>query len=436
MTRHVLVGSGIAALAAAESIRAAQPGASITLVSGEAHPFYSRPGLAYLLAGAIPERQLQVRSPAELAVLRLERLTDRAVQLRPGDREVLLGTGKRLSYDRLLLATGAGSIPADFAGADLTGVVTLDGLDDTRRLVAASKRCRRAVVIGGGSTALEIVEGLHARGVETHYLLRGDRYWARVLDPVESALVERRLESSGVMLHRRTGIARALGSEGRVAAVETRAGAILPCDLVCVATGVRPRVELARSGGLSVDRGIVVSEYLETSAPDVFAAGDVAQAYDPAAGRPVLDTLWSSAAAQGRVAGLNMSGQKTPYRKQVALNVTCLAGLVATVVGDVGGEDDPDLVTITRGQSEAWHLGVTAMSVVDQQGDGRIRLRLGERTIIGALILGNQTLSEPVQRLVADQTDITPIRATLLEHPEVLPSTLLRFYQDRGDQAA
>jgi NAD(P)H-nitrite reductase large subunit len=256
------------------------------------------------------------------------------------------------------------------------------------------------------------------------------------LDPVESALVERRLETAGIVLHRRTEIARALGSEGKVVGVETRAGRIVPCDLVCVATGVRPRLELVRTGGLSVDRGVVVSEYLETSAADVFAAGDVAQAYDPAAGHGVLDTLWASAAAQGRVAGLNMSGRQVPYRKLVALNVTCLAGLVTTVVGDVGGEDDPDLVTITRGQSEAWHLGATSMSVVDQQGEGRIRLRLGERTIIGALVLGNQALSEPLHRLVADQVDITTIRSALLQHPEVLPSTLLRFYHDRGAHAA
>lgn len=436
MSRYVLVGSGVAALSAAESIRAADPGASITLVSEEAHPFYSRPGLAYLLAGAVPERQLQLRSDAESAVLRLERLTERAVELRPAEHQVVLGSGRRLAYDRLLLATGARSIPADFPGADLAGVLSLDGLDDTRRLIAAAKRHRRAVVVGGGSTALEIAEGLHARGVETWYFLRGERYWTKALDPAESELVERRLESAGIKLRRRTEITRALGAEGKVIAVETRTGAILPCDLVCVATGVRPRLELARTGALSVDRGVVVDEYLGTSAPDVFAAGDVAQAYDPAAGHAVLDTLWSSAVAQGAVAGLNMSGRKTPYRKLVALNVTCLAGLVMTVVGDVGGEDDPDLVTITRGQSEAWHLGATSMSVVDQHGEGRIRLRLGERTILGALVLGSQTLSEPLHRLVADRVDITPIRLTLVEHPEVLPSTLLRFYQDRGGHAA
>jgi hypothetical protein len=130
------------------------------------------------------------------------------------------------------------------------------------------------------------------------------------------------------------------------------------------------------------------------------------------------------------VAGLNMSGRQVAYRKAVPLNVTRLAGLVTTVVGDVGGGEDPDLVTITRGQSEAWHIGSRALSVADHRGGGRIRILLGERRILGAVVMGDQTLSEPLHRLIADEADITPIRAVLLEHPEVMPATLLQFHRE------
>lgn len=428
MTHHVLVGSGIAALSAAEAIRGVDAGARITLVSEEPWPFYSRPGLAYLLTGAVPERQLAIRSGAEREALRLERITARADRLVPDQHELRLATGRALRYDRLLIATGAASIAPDFPGADLEGLVRLDGLADARTLLKLAARADSAAVVGGGSTALELAEGLGARGVRTHYLLRGDRYWARVLDAEESSLVESELVDAGVQLHRRTGVVRAAGRNGRVVAVETNHGTMLPCQLVAVAIGVRPRVELARDARLAVDRGIVVTEHMQASVADVFAAGDVAQAFDPALGRAVLDTLWSAAAEQGRVAGLNMAGAPTVFHRHVALNVTQLGNIITTVVGDVGGIDDPDLVTLTRGQSEAWAGVGAGTDVVRHDASDRIRIHIDGRTILGAVIMGDQALTASLTRLIADRVDITSIRQALLERPEALASTLLEFW--------
>jgi 3-phenylpropionate/trans-cinnamate dioxygenase ferredoxin reductase component len=433
MTRHLLIGSGIAALSAAEAIRATDPSAAIVLVSEEGEPYYSRPGLAYLLAGRLPERQLHVRSSRGLHTLRLERVLGRVTAVAPASRQVSLADGRRLPYDRLLIATGAASIRPDFPGGNLPGVVRLDSLADTRGILKLARRGRTAVVIGGGSTALELVEGLHARGMRTHYLLRGDRYWPRVLDPSESALVESRLLDTGVQLHHRTEVAVALAGPGRVHAVETRTGQRIHCDLLAVATGVRPRLQLARDAGLRLDRGVLVDEFLETSAPGVFAAGDVAQTYDPRVGRSVLDTLWSAAEGQGWAAGLNMAGARTAYRKPVARNVTCLAGVVTTVVGDVGGEDDLDLVAITRGQSEAWS-GAPARSTVAHRGPvDRIRLRLAARTAVGAVIMGDQSLTETLTALIAAGTDLSPILPALWERPDSLWSLLGSFPPARSN---
>lgn len=428
MTHHVLVGSGIAALSAAEAIRSVDATARISIVSEEEGPFYSRPGLAYLLTAALPERQLAIRSKSEVAALRIERVAGRAVRLHPATHELFLADGRVLQYDRLLVATGAASVAPDFPGADLDGIITVDGIDDARGLVARAKKAGRAIVVGGGSTAVELAEGLQARGVETHYFLRGDRYWARVLDEAESALVESGLTRTGVTVHRRTEVVRALGRNGRVVAVETSHGDTIACQLVAVAIGVRPRTTLAREAGLEVDRGIVVSERMESSAADVFAAGDVAQAFDPALGRAVLDTLWSAAAEQGRVAGLNMAGSPTVFHRHVALNVTQLGDLVATVIGEVGGTEDPDLVTITRGQSEAWSGATEGTTLVRHDATDRIRIHINGRTILGAVIMGDQALSLPLTRLIAGRVDIRPIRDTLIERPELLASTLLDFW--------
>lgn len=431
MTRHVVVGTGIAGLSACEAIRQADPSASITLVGDEPHPFYSRPGLAYLLTGSVPETRLYVRSPAEVEALGLTRIHARASSVDPAAHGLGLEDGRTIPYDRLLLATGALSIPPEFGGGTLDGVMQLDGLDQCRDMLRRARRGGTAVVVGGGSTALEIVEGLHARGMHVHYFLRGDRYWSKVLDPVESALVEERLEREGVRIHRRTEVARAVGRDGRLTAVETAAGARMPCDLLAVAVGIRPRLDLAKAAGIQVDRGISVNERLETSAADVFAAGDVAQVTDPETGRAELDALWNSALRMGRAAGASMAGAGAPYRKHVPMNVTRVAGLVTTVIGAVGGGKDPDLRTMTRGQSESWTARGTETTVQERHGTDRVRVLLGERTVQGALVMGSQVLSHPLARLVADRVDISHLRAACAAHPATALRRLLDFHDER-----
>ena len=432
-----MVGSGIAGLSACEAVRERDPSARITLVGEEPHPFYSRPGLAYLLTGSVPEKRLYVRTPKEVEALGIGRVHARAASLHPAEHRLRLEDERTMEYDRLLLATGAVSIPPEFQGGGLDGVMQLDGLDQARAMLARARRRGTAIVVGGGSTALEIVEGLHAQGMHVHYFLRGDRYWSKVLDPVESAIVEERLEQEGVRIHRRTEVARAVGRDGKLVAVETVAGERMPCDVLAVAVGIRPRMELAVKAGLETDRGVRVNELLETSAADVFAAGDVAQVLDPATGRAELDALWNSALQMGRAAGASMAGAGVPYRKHVPMNVTRVAGLVTTVIGAVGGGKDPDLKTMTRGQSESWTARGPSATVQERHGTDRVRVLLGERTIQGAIVMGSQVLSHPLARLVADRVDVSPIRAQCVADPATALHRLLEFHDQRyGHRAA
>lgn len=427
-TRHLVIGTGIAGLSAAEEIRRRDASAHITMVGAEPHPFYSRPGLAYVLTREIPAGQLALRTPEELRELRLERLDGVVVRLRPATREAELADGTRVNYDRALFATGAASLAPEFPGAELKGVVRLDKLDDARRIMRLAKGARSAVVVGGGSTAIEIVDGLRALGLRTHYFLRGDRYWARVLDPEESDLVEARLERNGVVLHHYTEVRRAVGRRGRLVSVETRSGAEVKCDLLAVAIGVRPRLDLAQAAGLDMRRGILTDEYLETSEPDHYAAGDVAQAVDPETGNSALDTLWASAAEMGRIAGANMSDAFVPYRRRVAMNVTRLAGLPATIIGMVGGAtEDPDLLTITRGQSERWTADTSSWTLSDAHADDRLRVVLGQRSIVGAVIIGDQALSRPLTHMIQAAVDLGTLRPMLEAHPRAAMSLLLEF---------
>ncbi len=413
VARYVIVGSGIAGLAAAESIRERDPHARITMVSAESHDFYSRPGLAYLLRGDIPEKQLAVRNPDDVRAIKLERVAANVENILCAEHELLLEGDERLPYDRLLLATGAVAVPAPFPGGDLFGVVKLDSLDDTQHIIGQTGRGRAAVVVGGGVTALELVEGLRARGMTVHYFLRGTRYMADVLDETESNIVLHRLREEGVTVHLNTQIKHVGARRNRVGSVETADGKTIACDVVGVAIGVKPRADLARQAGLKVDRGVIVNEYLQTSAADIFAAGDVAEVFDPASGKPTLDVLWPTALTQGRTAGANMTGAGIAYTKSVPFNVTQMTGLKVTIIGAVGGGKNEDLVAITRGESEAWRIVPKSWVLSEQDDVNRVRLIIGERTIAGALVMGDQTWSRPLQKLIIGKADITPVRDAL-----------------------
>jgi NAD(P)H-nitrite reductase large subunit len=426
---YVIVGSGIAGLCAAESLREHDPKAIISMVSEEAHNFYSRPGLAYFLRNDFPEKQLTIRTPDDLRAVNIQRIHGRVEQLVPDQHELVLSNKKRVRYDRLLLATGALAVPPAFPGGDLHGVVKLDGLDDCRHIISLVRRGKPAVVVGGGITALELAEGLDARGMKVHYFLRGKRYWADVLDEAESTIVMDRMRHEGITLHTETQVKQAIGVKGKLTGVETQAGEHIPCQVLAVAIGVRPRADLGKQAGLEMKKGITVNQYMQTSAPDVFAAGDVAEVFDPVAGTNTLDVLWPTAITQGKLAGANMAGLTRPYVKGIPYNVTMLTGLKVSVIGAVGGGKNADLVAITRGESEAWRVVPKTWVLGVTDDVNRVRLVVGDRAIAGALVMGDQSWSRPLQRLILNQVDITSIRPTLLAGgPESL-TQLAAFYQ-------
>lgn len=440
--RYLILGSGVAGIGAVEAIRAADPAGEITVVSADPFGYYSRPGLAYYLSGELNEDVLYPMQKQDFHALNLRWVQAKAARILPAERQVVLENRAVLPYDRLLIATGSTAAPLDVPGADLEGVFKLDDMADTRAILKAARKARTAVVVGGGITALELVEGLRAQGLKVHYLLRGDRYWSNVLDETESRIVETRLQHDGIQLHYNTSIAEITGKNGRVSAVHLTEGGEVSCSLVSFAIGVLPRRELAEQAGLKVDRGISVNEYMQTSDPNIYAAGDVAQVFDPFSGQSVLDTLWSTARMQGRFAGQNMSGTPVPYRKEVPLNVTRLAGITTTIIGTVGKGIDKSLVGIARGDSETWRQLPDSV-VAEQHFDvNRVRLLLGRgdspdcSRILGAVVMGDQTLSVPLQDLINSRADISPIRDVLLRSNR-LADIILAFWEKwRANHAA
>ncbi len=426
--RYVIVGTGVAGLAAIEAIRSVDKKSEIIMLGDDPHGYYSRPGLAYYLTGELPDNALFPKTREDYARLVFKYQKAHVTKINRFEKSLLVDGKTHLSYDKLLIATGAFAAPLTIPGAKLKGVVKLDHLDDARHILSLAKRGKTAIVTGGGITALELTEGLLARGVKVHYLLRGDRYWGNVLDEHESRIVEARLQEEGVTLHFHSELTEVIGKNDKVSGVRLLDGRTMKCDILAYAIGIKPRVNLAREAELALDRGILVNEFLQTNDPDIYAAGDVAQAYDPLTGRSVLDSLWTPAREQGYVAGLNMAGQRKPYIKNPPFNVTRLAGLTTTIIGVVGHGYDEDVLGIARGDSETWRQLPDAIVAQGGFDMNHVRILVGEKTLIGAVVMGDQTLSAPLQKIIAEKLDISAIHDKLLAKDAKIADVVVDYW--------
>lgn len=437
---HLIIGNGAAGMSAAEEIRRRSPHSAITILSDEPYPMYSRPGLAYLLTGEIAEPNIFCRTAEDYARLRSPLIHAHVTALDLAARSVRLSDGRTLPFDTLLLATGATPVRASFPSSDLDGVVYLDTLENIQDLLRRiSNGARTAVVVGGGITAMEMAEGLRQRGLTVHYLLRKETIWSALLSDAQARIVERRALSRGIQLHHDSEIAQVVGRGGRVIGVRTTGGDHIECDIVGAAVGVRPNITLTKGTPIQTERGILVDEWLQSSVPGVFAAGDAAQVYDQWSGERRVDDLWSSAVAAGRVAGANMTGARVSYVKGAPFNAARVFGIHVTCIGQAGadsrnGNDDPNetLQYQSHGSSEVWWArpGGPYGSAWSHDGDNSVRIVLRDHLIVGALILGNQDLADPLRDLISHRVDISPIRDQLRSNEPALGSIVRRFWQD------
>ncbi len=426
--RYAIIGTGVAGYACIEAIRSVDKSSEIIMVGDDPHGYYSRPGLAYYLTGELPDKALFPKKREQFAKLNFKYQKGRVTKINRAEKKLVLDGKTLLSYDKLLIATGAHATALKLPGANLKGVVKLDHLEDAHQILSFAKRGKTAVVVGGGITALELTEGLISRGVNVHYLLRGNRYWSNVLDEHESHIVEGRLQVEGVTLHFHTELDEVIGKSGKVIGVRLKDGSTIKCNLLAYAIGINPRMELAHEAGLSLERGILVNEFLQTNDPDIYAAGDVAQVYDPLTGQSVLDRLWTPAREQGYAAGLNMAGNQRPYIKGAPFNVTRLAGLTTTIIGAVGRGIDEDVQGIARGDSETWRQlpdAIVAQSGFDMN---HVRILVGDKTLIGAVVMGDQTLSTPLQKIIAEKMDISAIHDKLLAKDVKIADVIVDYW--------
>jgi NADPH-dependent 2,4-dienoyl-CoA reductase/sulfur reductase-like enzyme len=438
---YLIIGNGAAGMSAAEMIRRRDPSGQITIVTNEPYLFYSRPGIAYYIMDQIPESQLITRSDSFYRSHRLNLHFGHVSRLDLEAKLVFLDDGQPLAYDVLLLATGATAVPASFPGAHLEGVLTFDTLDDAKRVIKQGRGAKTAVVVGGGITAMELAEGLNHQGARTLLLQRGDRVWPRLFDERESAIVESQIRHEGITVLYNEEITEIVGKRGKVAGVRLKSGRAIKCQVVAVAIGVRPNMSLVEDLAIEKDKGILVNDFLQSSQPSLFAAGDVAQIYDRWTGQHQLDILWPSAINEGRAAGNNMvdlAHGKSPsfnYRKGSPFNCALLFGLHLTVIGRVGTKENgkvDELQYLSRGSSHIWTAPFTTRtrSAWDKDGLNSLRIVMAEGQIVGALLIGNQELADPLRRFIEQEVDLSTYESQLTAGHTELPQTLLKAWND------
>jgi apoptosis-inducing factor 3 len=308
--RIVIVGGGAAGFAAAEMLRREKYEGDIVMLSSDDAPPLDRPNLSKdYLAGSAPEEWLPLRDSSFYSDNAIDlRLSTTVSAIDPKARAVALATGAKIPFGRLLLATGAEPVAPSLPGARASDVLALRTLKDCRAIIERAKTARRAVILGASFIGLEVAASLRARNIEVHVVAPEEHPMEKILGPDFSRLVHAIHEQHGVIPHLGE---TARGLEGK--RMTLSGGSVLEADLIVAGLGVRPRLSLAEAAGLRIDRGVAVDAFLETSAPGIFAAGDIARWPDRLTGEAIRVEHWVVAERQGQTAALNMLGRREPF---------------------------------------------------------------------------------------------------------------------------
>lgn len=322
--RYIIIGNGAAGNAAAEAIRRRDRKGEVIIISDEPHPAYYRPLLFYLIHNGPGLQSLfrdELHIPKNITLYLGRRVKDIEVK----EKAVLLDNGQRIYYDALLLATGSVPIFPPIPGLRGPGVWALNRIDDAKGIADTAKKAKRVVIIGGGRIATKVALSLRYLGLEVNLVVR--RFLLRiVLDEIGRSIVHSILEREGVNIFMGRQVSQIVREGEELKGVILDDGRFLPADLIVMATGVKPNLELAIKAGCAVGKGIKVGKYLETSVPYIYAAGDVAETVDLITGEPMVTGTWANAVEMGYCAGENMAGGKMEFPGALRYNAMELAG--------------------------------------------------------------------------------------------------------------
>ncbi|MFM9912409.1 MAG: NAD(P)/FAD-dependent oxidoreductase [Methylophilaceae bacterium] len=398
---YVIIGNGPSGVIAAETIRKADPTGSIVMIGDEPEPPYSRMALPYMLVGNIQENGTYLRKEAGyFDQQRITLKTGRATKVDSTAKRVTLENGEMLAYDRLLIATGSHPVAPPIPGMDLPGIHPCWTLEDARNIAKLAKPGAKVLQMGAGFIGCIIMEAIRSRGVELTVVEMGNRMVPRMMTEVAGGMIKDWVQSKGVRVYTDTKVtAIAQGANGKLLA-KLGNGETLEVDLVISATGVRSNTAFLKDSGVQTDAGVLVNDQMQSNIPEIYAAGDVAQARDFSTGKMVVNAIQPNAADQARVAALNMAGKTVNSPGSLAMNVLDTLGLIAASFGQWWGEE-----------------GGEHAEQVDHKNFRYMRLEFKGDVLIGATSLGLTQHVGVLRGLIQTRTPLGEWKDKLIQDP-------------------
>lgn len=398
----VIIGNSAAAVGAIEAIRKVDASVSVTVISDEPHSVYSRPLISYFLAGELKPEQIFCRPSNFYERNRIRTLLGRrAVEVDFDKKTVILENGEKVSYRRLLIATGGTPFIPKIEGFDKTGIYTFTKLDDAKKISSVLKEVKRAVVIGGGLIGLKAAEALNKRKIGVTVVELADHILSLTLDETAASMLEKALKREGIQLITSNTVEAILG-DGTVESVRMANGKIIEAQLVVVAIGVIPNVAPFKETPLHVEKGILVNERMETNIPDVYAAGDVTQAYDKILKIHRTIPIWPNAYAQGKIAGYQMAGNgKYQYGGSFMMNSIEVAHIPTISIGLTNPPSGDGYQVIKR---------------FDRDSNVYRKVILKENVIVGAIFSGQIERAGILTGLLRDGVEVKGFKKELVNN--------------------
>ncbi|MGA3112011.1 MAG: FAD-dependent oxidoreductase [Candidatus Bathyarchaeia archaeon] len=406
MPKYVIVGASAAGIGAVEAIRETDPVGTLTVITDEACSHYSRPMISDFVSGKADFKKVDCRNEDFWKENNVEALLGRKVTaINFDEKAVQLETGEKIPYEKLLIATGGKPFVPKMEGSDKDGVFTFTTLKDAQVLAAkiASINAKSAVVIGAGLIGISVTEALVKRGLKVTMVELQDKILSLLLDPKGSDIVEAVVRKAGVNIITGQSVQKIVGNpgnDGAVGGVILTKGDQVPCDLVVVAIGVIPRTELVAGTAVKTNRGIVVDNMMQTSVSDVYASGDVTEAYDFVLAQNRLLPLWPLAVLEGQVAGSNMAGKKSTYAGGTNMSSLKYFDIPVVSVGLANPKEDPTLEVLTK---------------IDPEHNVYKKLVLKNNVIVGMTLVNSIERAGILFYLIKNAVNVKKFKQQLLE---------------------
>jgi len=409
--KQVIIGCGPAGIAAAETIRSISRADQIAIISDEGKPLYSRCLIPYRLtvSGGIDISYREEYFFEKLKIVPL--LGRKAVRISSAPRAVYLDDGQEIGFERLLIATGGRPRKPDIPGLDKDGVIGFRTTSDCAKICGFLPSAKTAAVLGGGCIGLQVASGLMSAGVKVTIIIKSAHLLSQVADETAGGIYAGIFSNNGAEVVTGSEISSIEGGR-RVERVRLESGREIECQLLVIAKGVSPNIEIAREAGIGCGDGIMVNANMMTDVDGMYAAGDVAETVDAATGRRTVNALWPCASEQGRIAGSNMAGVPKEYESSLRMNAVEFFGLPMISVGSVKPPDARHEVFCFRDEGKNIYrklvfnkdilIGLIMIGEIDNAGvlTSLIRKRAGLGRVKDELIAGRTGFSRVIEAIM------------------------------------